>query len=157
MKLVAALSMLALWQVGGKVAEPIAPLGQEEARTLADPAGYRAPTIVALWSPDCAGCKRNLAVFASLTRSDSRVRMITVAAEPVGPLLAGPLDRLGVPGRRFALGSQPAPGLAAALDAQWTGDLPRTLFFDGRGGRRAISGMVNEATARRELGLLAAN
>lgn len=133
-------------------ASPFVPLDRAGARTLVDPAAHARPTIVALWSSDCGHCKKNLALFARLVRSAPRWRLVTVATETESEGLAAPLDRLEVPGRRYVYGGEAPEAIAHALDPAWRGELPRTLFFDGRGGRVALSGVVDAATIRRALG-----
>ena len=133
--------------------EPFRPIDREAARALTDAKAHAAPTIVALWSSDCVHCKTNLGLFARMAKAEGRLRVITVAVEPASAELAAPLDRLAVPGTRFAYGSDAPEVLAYALDPKWHGELPRTLFFDGRGGKAAVSGVVDEAKARQALGL----
>jgi thiol-disulfide isomerase/thioredoxin len=137
-------------------AETFVALDRVQARALTDAATHAAPTIIALWSTECPHCKKNLELFAGMAKSDARLRLITVATEPVSAGLAAPLDRLGVPGRRHAYGTDAPEAIAHALDPKWRGELPRTLFLDGRGGRTALSGVVGEATVRQALGLPAA-
>jgi thiol-disulfide isomerase/thioredoxin len=133
--------------------ESFRPIDRDAARGLTDAKAYAAPTIVALWSSDCVHCKSNLALFARMAKAEARLRVITVAVEPASTELAAPLDRLAVPGTRFAYGPDAPEALAYALDSKWHGELPRTLFFDGRGGKAAVSGVVDEAKARQALGL----
>ncbi len=128
-------------------------LDRATARRLADPASHGAPTVVALWSLECVHCKKNLKAFAELAQTDPRVKLVTVAVEPAQPALAELLDRLRVPGARYAYGSDAPEALAYALDPKWRGELPRTFFFDGRGGRVAVSGVVDPAAVREALGL----
>lgn len=151
-RIVALVAVLIAW--GAALAgEPFRAVDRESARALTDAKSHSAPTIVALWSSDCVHCKTNLGVFARMAKTDGRLRLITVAIEPLSPDLAAPLDRLAVPGSRFAYGSDSPEALAFALDPKWHGELPRTLFFDGRGNRTAVSGVVDEAKARQALGL----
>lgn len=131
--------------------EPIRRLDRQTARQLVDPARHDRPTIIALWSTACPHCKKNLALYARLAKEDKRLRLLTVAAEPAWEGLAAPLDRLGVPGERYAYGDDAPEALAYALDPGWHGELPRTLFFDGRGGRQAVSGQVDAGKIRTSL------
>ena len=126
-------------------------LDRHAARALTDPARYAVPTIVALWSSDCGHCKKNLELFARLVKAEPRLRLITVATEAEAEGLSAPLDRLSVPGLRYAYGSDAPEALAYALDPRWRGELPRTLFFDGRGGKTIISGVVDETVVRKSL------
>lgn len=138
---------------GHEPAGEIAALDRSALRELVDPAAHREPTIVALWSMDCVFCKKDLASFAALARADARVRLLTLAVEPADASHAETLDRLGVGGPRFAYGMGSPEALAYAIDPDWRGELPRTLFFDGRGGVRAVSGMVDGGRALELLGL----
>lgn len=128
-------------------------LDRAAARQLVDPAAHTVPTILALWSIDCIHCKKNLALFASLVKAHPGVRLITLAAEPADAGHGAPLDRLGVPGARFAYGPEAPERLAHAIDPDWRGELPRTLFFDGRGAVVAVSGVVSAENARAALGV----
>jgi hypothetical protein len=128
-------------------------LDRKSALTLTDGATHAAPTIVALWSTDCPHCKRNLGLFTDMVKADPRLRLITVAVEPLSAEVATSLDRIRVPGVRYVYGSDAPEAIAFALDPKWRGELPRTLFFDGRGNRIAISGAVDRASTRKSLGL----
>lgn len=128
-------------------------LDRQAARALVEPARHTRPTIVALWSSECPHCKKNLALYARLAKQDKRLRLVTVAAEPAWSGLAAPLDKLGVRGERYAYGDDAPEAIAHALDPAWRGELPRTLLFDGHGGRKAISGTVEEKLLRQTLGL----
>jgi hypothetical protein len=142
-------SGVALCAAGGMVT-----LDRAAAAGVVDPATHAQPTIVALWSSDCIHCKKNLKLFADMAKAHSQLKLITVAVEPVHEGLAEPLDRLSVPGARFAYGAEAPEALAYVLDPKWRGELPRTILFDGNGGRVALSGVVSEETARASLGLL---
>jgi len=128
-------------------------LDRQSASALVQPARHNHPTIVALWSSECPHCKKNLALYAHVAKRDKRVRLVTIAAEPAWAGLAAPLDKLGVPGDRYAYGDDASEAIAHALDPGWRGELPRTLVFDGRGGHVAVSGVIDEQTLRRALGL----
>ena len=148
-------AVLCAWASVTGAADGFTALNRAEAAQLVNPARHERPTIVTLWSLDCVHCKKNLAVFAKLTQSDAGLRLITVAVEQADAAHAAPLERLGVAGERYAYGGEAPEALAFALDPKWRGELPRTLFFDGRGGRVAVSGVVDEAETRRLLGLAA--
>lgn len=128
-------------------------LDRPAAARLASAASHSGPTIVALWSSECVHCKKNLKLFAEMAKGDARIRLLTVAVEAPFAGLSEPLDQLGVPGPRFAYGPEAPEALAHSLDPKWRGELPRTFFFDGRGGRSAVSGLVTEAAVRSSLGL----
>lgn len=135
------------------LAAGFAALDKAGARTLVDPAAHDKPTVIALWSSDCVHCKKNLRLLASLARTDRQVQVVTVATEPESPEVARLLDASGVKGARYAYGSDSPEALAYALDPAWRGELPRTLLLDGKGGRVAVSGVLDEAALRGSLGL----
>nr|WP_298169503.1 hypothetical protein [uncultured Pseudomonas sp.] len=128
-------------------------LTKEQARQLVDPAQYRQPTLLALWSLECAYCKKNLAQFAELQSQHPDIQLITLAAEPAVSGHAETLQKLDMPGRHFAYGNQAPEALAFAIDPNWRGELPRTLLFDGKGDRQALSGVIAPQRALQLLGL----
>lgn len=128
-------------------------LDRAGARNLVNPAAQSRPTAIALWSSDCVHCKKNLHLLGELARADKRLQVVTVATEPESPELAKLLETTGVKGARYAYGSDAPEALAYALDPAWRGELPRTLLLDGKGGRVAVSGVLDEAALRNSLGL----
>lgn len=143
-------AMGALW-LATAAAAPLEHLDRATARTLADPSSHRQPTVVAIWSSDCVHCKKNFGLLTALAKSDKRLQVVTVAAEADSPALAAALDRHRVPGRHYAYGDDVPEALAYALDPAWRGELPRTLVMDGKGGKTAISGGLDEAALRKAL------
>lgn len=128
------------------------PLDRTTARSLVDAQSHRQPTIVALWSSDCIHCKKNLGLFAAMAKTERRLKVVTVATEPESAALAPMLEKTGIQGERFAYGSDNPEAIAYALDPAWGGELPRTLIFDGRGGKTALSGVIDEQKLRAVLG-----
>ena len=129
------------------------PLDKASARQLLDPASYRQPTIVALWSSDCSHCKRNLQVLAALLKSNKKLRVITVAAEPETAVLAPMLEPYQLPGPRYAYGNDSPEAIAYAIDPNWAGELPRTFLFNGAGQKEKVSGVISRQMAEKALGL----
>lgn len=148
-KIVAALG-LGLFALAA-AATGFTPLDKATARALADSTSHRRPTVVALWSSDCVHCKKNFRLFTDLAKADKTLVLISVATEPDNPALAPLLDRAKLPGQRYAYGDEAPEALAYALDPAWHGELPRTLVFDGKGGRIALTGVLDEKTLRRAL------
>ena len=126
-------------------------LDRDTARRLADPANYRAPAVVALWSTECAYCKKNLTLLGALSRQAKPLKVVTVATEPELPESGPILDSYRVRGPRYAYGNDAPEALAYALDPAWQGELPRTLIFDGRGGRTVVSGVLDRAALEQVL------
>lgn len=129
------------------------PLDRAGARQLLDPASYRQPTVVTLWSSDCSHCKKNLQLLSTLTKSNKRLRVITVAAEPATVEHVPLLDRYALPGPRYAYGSDNPEAIAYAIDPNWAGELPRTFLFDGKGGQEKLSGVIPQARLEKATGL----
>ena len=109
------------------------PIDRVAAGKLMDASNYHQPTIVALWSSDCSHCKKNLALLSSLTKTDKRIRVSELA-----PLL----DRYPLNGARYAYGNDNPEAIAYAIDPNWAGELPRTYFFNGSGGKEKVSGVI---------------
>lgn len=128
-------------------------LDRAAATRVVNPASYAGPVIVALWSSECVHCKKNLKLFAEMAKANPQLKLVTIAVEPAIEGLAEPLDRLAVPGARFAYGPESPEALGYALDPKWRGELPRTILFDGRGGKVALSGVISETTVRTSLGM----
>ena len=128
-------------------------LDKATARQLLDPASHRQPTIVALWSSDCSHCKKNLQMLSALVKSNQKLRVITVAAEPETAVLAPMLERYQLPGPRYAYGSDSPEAIAYAIDPNWAGELPRTFLFNGAGEKEKVSGVISRQIAEKALGL----
>lgn len=137
----------------GRNAIDFVPLDKRVARSLTDPAAHTEPTIVALWSAECTHCKKNLALFAQLLQREKRLKFISVATETATPLHQRHLGAISLPGRHYAYGDEMPEALAYALDPSWHGELPRTLLFDGKGGKTAVSGVLEKNRIRAALGL----
>lgn len=151
-RLVLVMLSLLLGATAASAADGFRLLDRAVAQRLADPAAYRSPTIVALWSTDCVHCKKNLRLLAELAAAEQDLNLVTVAVQPYSDDLAEPLARFAVPGERYAYGHDAPEVLAFALDPKWRGELPRTLLFDGRGHRVAITGVLDRDAVARALG-----
>src|SRR5574343_148164 len=135
------------------VAADFRPLDRSAARQLISPDSHRQPTVVALWSSDCGYCKQNLQLLSRLAKSNKRLRVITVAAEPANAQLDPMLSAYALPGARYAYGSDSPEAIAYALDPTWAGELPRTFMFDGAGHREQVSGVISAAAIEKAPGL----
>lgn len=132
-------------------APTVEPLDRETARSLGDPQQHQMPTLVVLWSLSCPYCRKNLQEFSALQAQG--LRLISIASEPREEQHAEVLGQLGLDGAHYAYGDSSPEALAYALDPNWRGELPRTLLFDGKGGRQALSGPVSAERARAGLGI----
>lgn len=103
-----------------------------------------APLIVHLWGLTCAPCIVELPRWAAFVRRHPQVNVVFVQTDPM------PLDRVAAALRRAGLvGAQhwsaPAPldeGARYRVDADWAGELPRTLLIGAHGQRSGVSGTV---------------
>ncbi len=132
---------------------PIEALNKAQARLLVDPSQHQQPTLLTLWSLECAYCKKNLTQFGELLRQYPNIQLLTLASEPATDEHAALLQKLALPGRHFAYGNEAPEALAFTIDPNWRGELPRTLLFDGKGGRQALSGVIAPQRALQLLGL----
>jgi len=128
-------------------------LDRATARTLTALQTHRQPTAVLLWSYDCPHCKKNMQHFAQLARQYPQLTIISIAAEASSPELLRRLEATGLPGRRYAYGNESPDALAYAIDPDWHGELPRTIVFDGKGGKTAFSGIETPGKILQMLGL----
>lgn len=131
----------------------LTPLDRAAARQLTDPGSHKQPTVVALWSAECSHCKKNLQLLAALVKSNPRLKVVTVAAEPAGDEHGGLLDRHAPPGPRYAYGSDSPEAIAYAIDPNWAGELPRTFLFDGTGRKEKVSGAISREMVGQATGL----
>lgn len=126
-------------------------LDRARAKQLLEAGAYKQPTVVMLWSSDCAHCKKNLAMLQGLIKRDKALRVVTVAVEPETAVLAPILDRKNMPAERYAYGGDNPDALAYALDPNWAGELPRTYLFNGAGGKQAVSGVLTPEAVEKAL------
>lgn len=128
-------------------------LDRATAHTLTAVQTHPQPTAIVLWSYDCPHCKKNMQQLAQLARQYPQLAIISIAAEPASAALLQRLQSTGLPGRRYAYGSESPDALAYAIDPDWHGELPRTIVFDGKGGKTAFSGVEAPSKIRQMLGL----
>ncbi|MGL4410021.1 MAG: TlpA family protein disulfide reductase [Zoogloea sp.] len=118
------------------------PLDRQQAAALMQPAQYREPTLIALWSSECAYCQQNLQVLARLQRQHPEVRIITLAVEAPGPELTRLYQRSGLRGVHYAYTDPVPESLNSAVDKNWGGELPRSYLFKQQEARGAVSGRL---------------
>ncbi|MFN2333681.1 MAG: TlpA family protein disulfide reductase [Wenzhouxiangellaceae bacterium] len=107
------------------------------------------PYIVALWSVYCEPCRHELKLLGEFSRKHPRVAVELVSTDfldqrsVVLEALAGyALDGI----RRWSFASDFADPIRYAIDPAWRGELPRSYLYDGCGGVRAISGLLQPET-----------
>ncbi len=146
-------ALLILVAAGPLVAADFTPLDRVAAKNLLNPSSHQQATIIALWSSDCNYCKKNLKLVSRLAKSNKKLRVITVAAEPESAQLWPMLNAYALAGPRYAYGTDNPDAIAYAIDPNWHGELPRTFLFDGRGGKEVVAGVISTATVEKATGL----
>ena len=147
------LPLFFLLAAGPLAAADFTPLDRLAAKQLLSPESHKQATIVALWSSDCNYCKKNLKLLSSLAKSNKKLRVITVAAEPESAQLWPMLKPYALSGPRYAYGTDNPEAIAYAIDSKWGGELPRTFLFDGRGGKETVAGVISAGTVEKATGL----
>lgn len=112
--------------------------------------GRDAPLVVEVWSLDCGYCRENVAHLVEWRRAHPHVRIALVALDPLeeaASQLERALAQMQLPADVLQYGNaEPMPErLRAALDPEWRGELPRTLWIDANGTRRGKSGLLAPA------------
>ena len=113
------------------------------------------PLVVEIWSLDCSYCRENLGRIAQWRKDypDLEVIMVCIDAIADADQLSAVLARMNAEGIPQYVNAEPIPEkLQAALDPDWHGETPRTLFINGKGKRSAISGLLHEDSFARMLG-----
>ncbi|MDQ2078144.1 hypothetical protein [Marinimicrobium sp. ABcell2] len=139
---------LSLMVLASAASAEIQTLDRATASHLGNPNSYTVPTVVAFWSLDCPHCKHYLQELGELNRTREQVQVISVAVEPLHKEHGEVLDELRSDGPRYAYGDEVPAVLGYALDPDWRGELPRALFFDGRGNKLTRSGRLSMATVK---------
>ncbi|MBN3757881.1 TlpA family protein disulfide reductase [Paraburkholderia sp. Tr-20389] len=109
------------------------------------------PQIVEIWSLDCGYCRENTARIVEWQKKHRDVRLTMVAMDPIdenAAALSQVLASLPLPSHTalYANAEAMPEKLRRALDANWHGEMPRTLLIDARGARQASSGLLQPAT-----------
>ncbi|HWT34723.1 MAG TPA: TlpA family protein disulfide reductase [Paraburkholderia sp.] len=107
--------------------------------------------IVEIWSLDCSYCRENAARIVEWQKKHRDVRLTMIAMDPVdenAAALSHVLASLPLPPQTalYANAEAMPEKMRRALDANWHGEMPRTLLIDARGARQAWSGLLQPAT-----------
>jgi len=119
---------------------------QPGSRVAIEQAHAGQPFVLAFWSVDCAYCPDEIKHLGALARQHPEVRLVFVSVDGVEQAAAAekklaPLLPDGLGERWIFAGSDPER-LYFAVDRHWHGELPRTYFYDGKGGVQGKSGRV---------------
>jgi thiol-disulfide isomerase/thioredoxin len=105
------------------------------------------PLVLAFWSLDCVYCPGEIRHFDALARKHPEIALVLVNVDGVefkaeaDKKLAELLPQ-GQAERWIFTGNDP-DRLYFSVDRKWHGELPRSYFYDGKGGVQGRSGQVS--------------
>jgi len=116
-------------------------------RTVIEQAHAGQPFVLAFWSVDCAYCPEEIKHFGALLHKRPDIRLVLVSVDGIEMRAeAGSKLEQFLPegqGERWIFASDDPDRLYFAIDRKWHGELPRTYFYDGKGGVQGRSGNVS--------------
>lgn len=105
------------------------------------------PLVLAFWSVDCAYCPEEIRHLGALVRQKPDIELILVNVD--GAEFKTEADKKlaeWLPqgqGERWIFAGDDPERLYFSVDKKWHGELPRTYFYDGKGGVQGRSGQVS--------------
>jgi hypothetical protein len=131
----------------GHAAGPVRPLEAGSFRQIVA-AHEGKPFVVVVWALDCDYCGPSFQALAQAQRR-RKLPVVAIATDSAGDAEAvryidKKLATAGLDAERWAFGSAPAEQLRYAIDPKWRGEMPRSYWFDGRGGVKAHSGVITQ-------------
>jgi thiol-disulfide isomerase/thioredoxin len=114
------------------------------AQIVADAKGK--PLVVMVWSLDCSYCEPSFKALADEQRR-SGLKVATIATDSADDdeatrMIRKKLSDAHLQGEAWAFGPAPSERLRHAIDPNWRGEMPRSYWFNGRGGKKAYSGII---------------
>lgn len=105
------------------------------------------PFVLVVWSLDCEFCQASLDALAREKRKHKNLKIVTLSTdsledEQAAALMKKKLGSLGLNDHAWAFGAAPPEQLRYAIDSKWHGEMPRSYWFDAKGGRTAYSGVI---------------
>lgn len=113
------------------------------------------PFVVALWSVSCTHCGKDLEIFSRLLRQHPTFRLVLISTDEPEQQ-----DEIAHSLQRYELSISATAGAGQAeswvfadsyterlrheIDPKWYGELPRTYFYDAKGNKRGVSGVLDE-------------
>lgn len=107
------------------------------------------PFVLVFWSLDCAYCPQEIKHLGALVRQRPDIKLVLVSVD--GPDFKDEVDKKLAAilpegqGERWIFAGDDPDRLYFSVDRKWHGELPRTYFYDGRGGVHGRSGQVSAA------------
>jgi thiol-disulfide isomerase/thioredoxin len=120
---------------------------QSGSRAAIEQAHAGKPLVLAFWSLDCVYCPEEIRHLDELVRRNSNIHLVLVNVDgvefeaEVDKKLAELLPS-GEAERWIFAGNDP-DRLYFSVDRKWHGELPRSYFYDGKGGVQGRSGQVS--------------
>jgi thiol-disulfide isomerase/thioredoxin len=104
------------------------------------------PFVLVVWSLDCDYCQPSFKALAQAQRRN-KLEVVTIATDRAGDpeavrFMRKKIGATGLSAQAWAFGDAPAEQLRYAIDPKWHGEMPRSYWFDGSGGRIAHSGVI---------------
>jgi thiol-disulfide isomerase/thioredoxin len=104
------------------------------------------PFVLVVWSLDCDYCQPSFKALAQAQRRN-KLAVVTIATDRAGDpesvrFIRKKIGASGLAAQTWAFGEAPAEQLRYAIDPKWHGEMPRSYWFDGSGGRIAQSGVI---------------
>lgn len=122
---------------------------QANSRAAIEQAHVGQPFVMAFWSVDCVYCPEEIKHLGALVQQRPDIKLVLVSidgdelrAEAEKKLLALLPDGQG---ERWIFAGDDTDRLFFSVDRKWHGELPRTYFYDGKGGAYGRSGQVSQA------------
>ena len=111
------------------------------------------PFVVSFWSLACSNCRENLSMFGKLSRKNPGFNLILIATgspdqnkEIEQTLLRYRLERA----ESWVFAENSAERLHSEIDKEWSGELPRTYFFNAQGKvDSSLNGVLDRAQTER--------
>jgi thiol-disulfide isomerase/thioredoxin len=120
---------------------------QPGSRAVIEQAHAGKPLVIAFWSLDCVYCPGEIRHIDALVRQHPEIQLVVVNVDgvefktEVDKKLAELLPQ-GKAERWIFAGNDP-DRLYFSVDRKWHGELPRSYFYDGKGGVQGRSGQVS--------------
>lgn len=115
------------------------------------------PWIVHLWGLSCGPCLIELPQWGQLAKDNAGAAIVLINADRpdprANPRITGVLERAGLAGvPSYVFADRFEDRLRFELDAEWQGELPRTLLIGAGGVVSAMTGTADMAAIREWIG-----
>lgn len=103
--------------------------------------------VLVVWSLDCEFCQASLATLGQSKKKNKYVRVITIGTDSLldeqnASLMKQKLNEFGLSKDAWAFGEEAPERLRFSVDPKWHGEMPRSYWFNEKGERTALSGVI---------------